>query len=289
MLKKRVIATVLVQNGIVVQSIGFEKHIPVGRPEIAAEFFCQWGADELLLIDISATFSRSGPDLEMVRRVARKCSVPLTVGGGISSLTQVDSLIHSGADKVCLNQVLNKNPEFISEIARVFGAQSVIACLDAIQCRSGYCVYDYANKIPTQKKARDYARALSVFGVGELLLNSVDRDGSGTGFDLALISEVCAAVAAPVICCGGAGSPQHFVEVFGMTRVHAAAAANFFHYSEHSLTITKEIISRSGVHIRHDTFANYSDTRFDHNGRILKKPDLVLDRLLFEKVEREII
>jgi cyclase len=288
-LKKRIIAAILVQNGIVVQSIGFEKYIPVGRPEIAAEFFCQWGADEILLFDISATIHRSGPDLEMVRRVARKCFVPLAVGGGISSLTQVDSLIHGGADKVCLNHVLHNNPEFIAEIAREFGAQSVIACLDAIQCRTGYYIYDYTNKIPTQKKASDYARALSNFGIGELLINSVDRDGSGMGFDLALISEVCAAVAEPVICCGGAGSPKHFLEVFEKTAVHAAAAANFFHYYEHSLTITKEIMSRSGVPVRHDTFANFSDSRFDHNGRILKKPDLVLERLLFKRVEREVV
>jgi imidazole glycerol-phosphate synthase subunit HisF len=289
MLKKRVVAVVVVQDGIAVQSIGFKKYLPVGRPEIAVEFLGQWGIDEIVLIDISASRRGDGPDTKMVERVAKKCFVPLTVGGGINQLTHVDQLIQGGADKVSLNHSLYENSGLISEVGQVFGAQCVVVSIDAIKTANGYRVYDYLGACETSNSVGAYAQLAAERGAGEILLNSVDRDGSGIGFDTALISEVCESVNIPVICVGGAGSPLHFVEIFNSTKVHAAAAANFFHFSEHSVTVTKSTLVKEGIPIRHDTHANYASAMLDSRGRLLKKSDADLENLLFERIEKEVI
>ncbi len=289
MLKRRVVAVVNVQDGIAVQSVGFKKYLPVGRPEIAVEFLGQWGIDEIVLIDISATKRGDGPDMKMVERVAKKCFVPLTVGGGINQLRHVDQLIHGGADKVSLNHALYENSGLVSEIGKVFGAQCVVVSIDTINKASGYRVYDYLGEYKTSHSVKHYAQLAAEWGAGEILLNSVDRDGAGIGFDTHLVSDVCEAVNIPVICVGGAGSPQHFVEVFKSTKVHAAAAANFFHFSEHSVTVTKSALAKEGIPIRHDTHADYASAMLDSRGRLLKKSDAELENLLFERIEKEVI
>jgi imidazole glycerol-phosphate synthase subunit HisF len=289
MLKKRVVAVVVVRDGIVVQSIRFKKNLPVGRPEIAVEFLGHWGVDEIVLIDISASRRCNGPDMKMVERVAKKCFVPLTVGGGINHLTHVDQLIHGGADKVSLNHVLYETSGLVEEIGRVFGAQCVVVSIDAIKTANGYQVYDYLGACETSHFVKDYARLAAEWGAGEILLNSVDRDGLGVGFDTHLVSDVCEVVNIPVICVGGAGSPQHFVEVFKSTKVHAAAAANFFYFSEHSVTVTKSVLIQEGIPIRHDTHADYASAMLDPRGRLLKKSDAELENLLFERIEKEVI
>ena len=289
MLKKRVVAVVVVQDGIAVQSIGFKKYMPIGKPGIAVEFLGQWGADEIVLIDISASKRCGGPDMKMIEQVAKKCFVPLTVGGGITELSHVNQLIHGGADKVSLNQVLYENSKLVSEIGEVFGAQCVVVSIDAITTADGYRVYDYLGARETSHFVKDYARLAAEWGAGEILLNSVDRDGSGIGFDSALVSLVSDSVNIPVICVGGAGSPLHFLEIFNSTKVHAAAAANFFHYSEHSVTVTKSVLTQGGVSIRHDTQADYSSAMFDSRGRLLKLSDADLKNLLFDRIETEVI
>lgn len=289
MLKKRVVAVVVVRDGIAVQSIGFKKYLPVGRPEIAVEFFCQWGIDEIVLIDISASKRGDGPDMRMIERVAKKCLVPLTVGGGITQLSHVDQLIHGGADKVSLNNTLHENSGLISEIGKVFGAQSVVVSIDVVSTAKGYRVYDYFNACVTSRSVRTSANLVAGWGAGEILLNSVDRDGTGLGFDIALVSEVCESVNIPVICVGGAGSPQHFSEVFNSTRVQAAGAANFFHFSEHSVTVTKSFLAKESIKIRHDTLTDYASAMLDSGGRLLKKPDADLESLLFKRLEKEVI
>lgn len=289
MLKKRVVAVVIVRDGIAVQSIGFKRYLPVGKPEIAVEFLGQWGVDEIVLIDISASTRGDGPDTKMVERVAKRCFVPLTVGGGINQLRHVDQLIHGGADKVSLNHALYENSGLVSEVGKVFGAQCVVVSIDAIKTANGYHVYDYLDKCETSHSVKNYARLAAEWGAGEILLNSVDRDGSGIGFDTVLIGELCESVNIPVICVGGAGSSQHFVEVFESTKVHAAAAANFFHFSEHSVTVTKSALAKSGILIRHDTHADYASAMLDSRGRLLKKSDAELENLLFERIEKEVI
>ncbi len=289
MLKKRIVAVVVVRDGIVVQSIGFKTYRPVGKPEITVEFLCQWGADEIILLDISATRADRGPDIEMVKRVAKKCLLPLTVGGGITKLEHVNCLIHGGADKVSLNYVLFENLGFLSEIAKTYGNQSVVVSIDALKTDNGYRVYDYVGAFTTNHSVKTLAPLVTEYGAGEILINSVNRDGLGTGFDINLVDEVCGSVSVPVVCVGGAGSPQHFVEVFKTTQVHGAAAANYFHFSEHSVMVTKSKLISEGIAVRIDTQSDYASAVLDPRGRLLKKPDFVLEELLFEPIEKEVL
>ena len=288
MLKKRVLATLVVRDGIVVQSVGFRRYLPVGRPQIAVEFLNQWGVDEIILLDISATAVGRGPDLGLVRDVAKRCFVPLTVGGGIHSLDQARALIRCGADKVAFNQAALHAPELLASTAEVFGSQCVVAAIDAVRHPDGYRVYDYRSRQAMAWEVGEFAASLVVRGAGEVFINSVDRDGTKQGFDLPLIREVCAAVGVPVICCGGAGVSEHFAEVFRETLVHAAAAANFFHFTEHSVTTTKAIL-QSSVPVRHDTHADYAGSTFDAAGRLLKKSDQILEDMRFMRIEKEVI
>jgi len=288
MLKKRVVATLVVRDGIVVQSVAFQRYLPVGRPHIAVEFLNQWGVDEIVLLDISATAAGRGPDLNLVREVAKRCFVPLTVGGGIHSLDQARALIRSGADKVAFNQTALHAPELLARTADVFGSQCVVAAIDAIRHSNGYHVFDYWSRQATTRGAGEFAASLVVRGAGEVFINSVDRDGSKQGFDLPLVRDVCDAVDVPVICCGGAGVPEHFAEVFRETPVHAAAAANFFHFTEHSVTTTKAIL-RPSVPVRHDTHADYAGSTIDAAGRLLKKSDKILEDLRFVRIDKQVI
>lgn len=288
MLKKRIVATLVVRNGIVVQSRGFDRYLPVGKPSIAMDYLDDWGIDEIILLDISATKERRVPDYMMVRNGSKNCHVPLTVGGGIKSTEHVFELMHSGADKVSINQEAIHQPSLLTESAKLFGNQCLVASIDALRKDNKYYVYDYLSQKILQIKVADFARQLQDRGAGEILINSVHRDGSKAGFDLDLINEVCAAVTVPVICCGGAGNPQHFIDVLENTEASAVAAANFFHFTEHSVTITKALAAQR-MPIRHETHARYENNCFDRFGRLLKKDDTELEQLLYRRVEKEII
>jgi cyclase len=289
MLKKRIVAVLVVKDGIVVQSGGFKCYLPVGKPEIAMEFLDDWGVDEIILLDISATREGRAPDYAMVRNGSARCHVPLTVGGGITSTEQILELMHCGADKVSLNQVAFQRPGVIGETARIFGSQCVVASIDSLRIHGRHCVYDYVQRKALQISTAEFAHQLQERGAGEILINSVDRDGAKCGFDLDLINEVCAAVRVPVICCGGAGKPQDFIDVLERTHASAVAAANFFHFTEHSVTTTKAQISRLSVPVRHETYAQYKNNQLDDTGRLLKKDDRVLEELLYQRVAKEVI
>jgi cyclase len=288
MLKKRIIATLVVKDGIVVQSTGFSRYLPIGKPAIAVEFLNQWGIDEIILLDIDATRNGHPPDFGMVREAAVRCHVPLTVGGGITQLDHIKQLMQCGADKVALNQAALHRPDLLTAAARVFGDQCIVASIDTLLTDAGHRVYDYRQGCVLAHTPAELAAQMQKIGAGEILINAVDRDGSYRGFDLDLIDSVCAAVTLPVICCGGAGNARHFVEVFRRTRVSAAAAANFFHFTEHSVTTIKAQINRK-VPVRYETHADYTSNRFDDAGRLLKKDDRELEEMLFVHIEKEVI
>ena len=288
MMKKRICATLPVRDGIVVQSIAFEHYLPVGTPKIAIEFLSQWGIDEIILLDISVSQNDGHPDYAMVRDAAINCRVPLTVGGGITHVDHIMELMHSGADKVVLNQAALSQPKLISTAARNFGDQCIVVSIDGLRTDQGYRVYDYRKRRVIEQAPAALASCLESYGAGEILINSVDRDGSGRGFDLALIKSVCDAVTVPVIGCGGAGLAEHFIEIFQNSRVCAAAAGNFFHFSEHSVTTVKSLISPH-VPVRHDTHFDYKKASFDVNGRLLKKDDRQLEDMLFLRIDKEVI
>ncbi len=288
MLKKRITANLVVKDGLVVQSIGFKKYLPVGKPSVAIEFLNQWGIDEIIMTDISATAHGQGPDFNMIKNATKKCFVPLTIGGGITHVDHIKELMHCGADKIALNQAALIQPELISEAAHIFGNQCVVVSIDGIATDNGHRVYDYLNKKITSLSPGSFAFDNQQLGAGEILINSVDRDGSYRGYDLELINEVCNNVTIPVIACGGAKNANDMIEALKSTSASAISAGNFFHFTEHSVNITKAIIKQE-VDVRIETHANYAECRFDSNKRILKKDDEVLEKMLYLHIEKEII
>lgn len=289
MLKRRIIAVVVVSGSIAVQSIGFRKYLPLGRPEIAVEYLARWGVDEIILVDISASRDGRGPNNEMVRRVAKNCHVPLTVAGGIKSVRHIGELLSSGADKVCINHAARSKPSFITDAANRYGNQCVVASIDvAMDKNYNPWVYDYLQSNLTEETPIDQASWMQEAGAGEILLNSVERDGSSLGFDNGLISSVLDATTIPIIAVGGAGMPAHFSESFSATGISALAAANIFHFWEHSITVVKSQIGLD-IPIRRETGFNYSDAITDIEGRLLKKQDNFLEEMLYVKINQEVI
>ena len=288
MLKKRITANLVVKNGLVVQSIGFKKYLPVGKPSVAIEFLNQWGIDEIILTDISASAQGKGPDFQMIRNATQKCFVPLTIGGGITHVDHIKELMQCGADKIALNQASLKNPELITESAHIFGNQCVVVSIDGIATEDGYRVYNYLNKKVTSFNPGKFAFENQQLGAGEILINSVDRDGSYLGYDLPLINEVCNHVNIPVIACGGAKNANDMIEALKLTRASAISAGNFFHFTEHSVNIAKAIIKKE-LDVRIETHANYAESMFDTNMRLLKKEDQLLEHMLYLHIEKEII
>jgi len=287
-LKKRIIATLVVKDGIVVQSIGFKKYLPVGKPNIAVEYLNQWGIDEIILLDISASSAGRKPLYDMVKRAALKCFVPLTLGGGITKIDHIKELMHCGSDKISINQTALKNPKFITEAANVFGSQCIVVSIDSIKDGAKYKVYDHLQKRTLKITPAELAKISENAGAGEILINSVDRDGSYLGYDIDLINSVCEQTSIPVIVCGGAKNATDFLEVFNKTNTSAAAAGNFFHFTEHSVNITKANIIKQ-ADVRFETFTNYLDNKFDKTFRLLKKNDTTLEEMLFVRIEKEVI
>lgn len=287
--KKRLIGCLVVKGGIVVQSIGFKRYLPVGKPEIAVEFLTNWGIDEIVLLDISATAEGRGPDFAMVARVSKKCFVPLAVGGGIKNVEDIHHLIRHGADKVVINTAAVKDPQFITQAAEVFGNQCIVVSIDAKKTAKSYEVFLDSGRKPTGKSPVELAQQAQQSGAGEIFLNSIDRDGSKQGYDVALIKEVSQAVVIPVIACGGAGHPEHFAQAFAQGSASAVAAANYFHFTEHSPIVTKAFLKEDQVDMRLDSYATYADFTFDGMGRIAKRSKEYLDKLRFEYQPKEVI
>jgi cyclase len=289
MLKKRVIAVLLVKHGVVVQSIGFRRYLPVGRPEIAVEFLNQWGIDEIVLLDLDAARERRLFPVELMRSVSRYGFVPFAVGGGIRSVDDMKRLIQSGADKIVINAAAVSTPEVIVQGAATFGRQCVVVSIDARRVNGRYQAFTDSGRAEAGLTPGELARRSAENGAGEILINSIDRDGGREGFDLELAREVGAAVDIPVILCGGAGHAAHLAEGLAEERVSAVAAANFFHYTEHSVAVAKAYLERHGRRVRLETYADYRDAAFDAELRVERKSDEVLGELLFEYHPKETI
>lgn len=277
MLKDRLVATVLVRDGWVVQSIGFKQYLPVGRPEVAVEFLAQWDVDEIVLLDITATIAGRPPDFAMVGRVVRRCFVPLTVGGGIRHLEDIHDLTHAGADKISVNAAALATPNLIERGAAVYGRQCIVASIDVRRVADVWEVFGGGGRQATGRQAVDWARKVERFGAGEILLTSIDRDGSKTGYDIPLVQAVSRSVGIPVIASGGVGRPEHLVEGLRTGGASAVAAGNYFHFSEHSVIAAKAFLAGHGVGVRLDTAASYRDCAMGDDGRIGKRADFTFD------------
>jgi len=290
MLKKRVIACLVVRDGIVVQSIGFKKYLPVGKPAIAVEFLNQWGIDEIILVDITSTKEGREPDFKMVKDLSRKCYVPLTIGGGITKAEHVSELMHCGADKFSINKIALETPAFIKETALIYGNQCVVVSIDVLKGEDGkYRVYDYTTRQAIDKEPVQWAKEVEELGAGEIFLTSVSRDGTYQGYDIELVQQVADAVSIPVIASGGAKSAVDFKEVLDKTKAMAASAANFFHFTEHSVVMAKTALVGKGSPVRFETHADYTENPVDGEFRLLKKDDKTLENMLFVRIEKEVI
>ena len=289
MLKRRIMAVVLVYRGHAVQSIGFRRYLPVSDPTISVEFFNAWGADEIVLLDIRASReSRRIPD-ELVMAAANRCFAPLTVGGGLRSVEDIRAVLEAGADKVTLNTAVLDDPALIPVAADRFGSQCLVASVDVRRDSGGYTVFADSGRVDTGRPVVDHARGLEDAGVGEILLNVIDRDGRKDGFEIDLYRMVVEAVGVPVIALGGAGEAAHFVEVFDAADVSAAAAANFFNFTEHSITLTKAFLRRQGIDVRLDSHARYDDSEFGAEGRLARRTDDYLQAQFWEDHPPEVI
>ncbi len=290
MLKTRLVCCLILQDELLVQSIGFRKYLPIGKAKTAVEFMTNWDIDEIVILDMTATTERRKPNLDLISHVSKKCFVPLTAGGGISSVEDVKNLIRAGADKVCINHMALQNAGFISESAKFFGSQCIVISIDAKRnTQGGYEVYADSGERPTGLDPVSWARTVEEYGAGEILLNSIDRDGAASGYDVALVRSVAEAVQIPVIACGGVGVMNHFVEGLVEGKASAVAAANIFQHVEHSAIVAKSYMKNAGIDVRLSTLAKYTGFVFDKSGRILKKSDAELEQIWMEKFKQEII
>lgn len=289
MLKPRIIALLPILDGRVVQSIGFSRYLPVGRPEIAVEALDRWGIDEIVLTDITATNENRCLDAGVVRRCARVCHVPLTVGGGIDSVERMERLVHAGADKVAVNSHALARPELLREGAEHLGRQCMVASIDARRTsQDRWEVHARGPASPCRLAPWEAARLAEEHGAGEILLQSVDRDGSRQGYDLELARRVREAVSIPVILGGGAGCPGHILEGLRLG-LSAVAAGNMLHFTEMSVIQIKRSLIDASVRVRLDSYATLEGAAFDDDDRLAKRPDAYLDQLRFQFIPDEVI
>lgn len=289
MVKKRLIATLIIKNGIVVQSINFKRYLPVGKADIAVEFLNSWGVDEIIIIDIDATPQNLDLKLALFEKLSKKSFVPLSIGGGIKTLDGIQALIHHGADKVCIHHTAIHKPQFIYEAANVFGSQCIIVCLDIKKDTDGNYKLSHNGKL-TSVDPFAFAHKMQELGAGEVLINNIDKDGSKEGYDLKLMQKFASSLSIPVIALGGVGRPEHFLPLLKESEVSGLAAANFFHFFEHSVTITKSYLEKHfSNQIRLDSHFNYKEYGYDNDQRLLKKSDKELSDMLFEFHKKEII
>lgn len=251
MLAKRIIPCLDIKDGQTVKGVRFEDLRAAGDPVTLAADYARQGADELVFLDITATHEGRTTFVELVGQIARVLNIPFTVGGGISSVQQVETLLRAGADKVSINSAAVRRPELISELARAFGSQCVVVAIDTLPEADGsWRVYLNGGRLITPHGAVDWAKEAADRGAGEILLTSMLHDGTKNGFALELTSAIATAVPIPVIASGGAGQPEHFYDVFTRGRADAALAASVFHFGEIPLPDLKAYLSDRGLPIR---------------------------------------
>ncbi|MBZ5567124.1 MAG: imidazole glycerol phosphate synthase subunit HisF [Acidobacteriia bacterium] len=251
MLTKRIIACLDVDAGRVVKGTRFVNLRDAGDPAELAAAHAAAGADEIVLLDITATHERRSTLLETVRRTARELFIPFTVGGGIGALEEARAVFEAGADKIAINSAAVRRPELITEIAERFGSQAVVVAIDAKSNGDGHHqVYVSGGRTPVERRAVEWAREAEARGAGEILLTSMDRDGTRAGFDCALTAAIEGAVSIPVIASGGAGCVGHFVEVLREGRADAALAASIFHFGVHDIRQLKRELQAASISVR---------------------------------------
>ncbi len=254
MLKMRVIPCLDVKDGRVVKGVNFVNLVDAGDPVEAAKAYDKAGADELCFLDITATHEGRGIMLDVVRRTAEACFMPLTVGGGVRTLDDIRALLLAGADKVSINSAAVANRQFVKEAAEKFGSQCIVVAIDAKETAPGkYEIFTHGGRKETGIDAVQFAREVEALGAGEILLTSMDRDGTGKGFNIPLTRAIADAVKIPVIASGGVGTLEHLAE--GIRDCHATAvlAASIFHFGTFTIAQAKDAMAKAGIPVRMTT------------------------------------
>ena len=259
--KIRIIPVLLLRNGWLVQSKGFSEYQNLGNPVTSVKRFSEWGSDELIYLDISKDdnydtrrndqgYQNRSSILEIINDVSKVTFMPITVGGKIRTLKDIEIRLASGADKICLNSMAVNDPRFIEEAAKKFGSQCIVISIDSKIINNKHKVFIEGGKKETKYSPSDLAKLVENNGAGEILINSIDRDGKGNGFDINLINNVCENVNIPVISCGGAGDWEDFAEVLEETKSNAVAAANIFQYRDQSVFLAKKYLYDMNFNVR---------------------------------------
>ncbi|MCB1174524.1 MAG: imidazole glycerol phosphate synthase subunit HisF [Leptospiraceae bacterium] len=258
MLATRIIPCLDIKDGRVVKGVNFVNLTDAGDPVENARYYADHGADELCFLDITASSDKRNIVARLVERVADEIFIPFTVGGGIRTVDDIYAILHAGADKVSLNTAAFENPSVLTDGARRFGSQCIVCAIDARRTRPEenldfkYEVYLHGGRTPTGQNAVEWARRAVEAGAGEILLTSMDRDGTKSGYDLEQLRDIRSAVRVPVIASGGAGHPDHLVEAVQQAQADAVLAASIFHFREYSITETRRLMLERGVHVRPD-------------------------------------
>jgi len=249
-LTKRIIPCLDVKDGRTVKGVNFVDLRDAGDPVELAWNYSQQGADELVFLDITATVERRKTMVELVKSVARQINIPFTIGGGINEIADADALLNAGADKISINSAAVRNPALIDELAKAFGVQFVVIAVDTRVIAGKNIVHLNGGRVPTEKETLDWILEAEGRGAGEILLTSMDHDGTKAGFDNRFLKQVNNAVNIPVIASGGAGSVQDFIDVFRQSNVDAALAASVFHYGEILIPDLKKVLKANNIEVR---------------------------------------
>jgi len=250
LLTKRIIPCLDVKEGRVVKGIKFLGLRDAGDPAEIARFYDKEGADEIVFLDITASHEKRPILLDVVKKTAESVFMPLTVGGGIRDLDDIRILLNSGADKVSINTSAVKSPNLIKESSDKFGSQCIVVAIDAKRAKENWQVYINGGRTPVEKDAIEWAKEVEKLGAGEILLTSMDYDGTKDGYDLELTKKISQAVNIPIIASGGAGKFEHFAQVLTESGADAALAASVFHYKELSIKQVKEYLAEKGIKVR---------------------------------------
>ncbi|NDV47643.1 imidazole glycerol phosphate synthase subunit HisF [Paludibacter sp. 221] len=250
MLAKRIIPCLDIKNGKTVKGINFENITDVGDPVELGSLYAQMGADELVFLDITATNEKRKTFSELVTRIAKHINIPFTVGGGISTVEDVSVLLDCGADKISVNTSAVRNPQLIYDLANNFGSQCVVLAIDTKFIDGEWYVFLNGGRIPTDIKTVEWAKQAVELGAGEILLTSMNNDGTKDGFALDITRAVSESVNVPVIASGGAGTMEHFIDVFKEGKADAALAASIFHYKEIGIPELKRFLKERGIEVR---------------------------------------
>lgn len=250
MLTKRIIPCLDIKNGRTVKGVNFVDLIDAGNPVELAKQYADLGADELVFLDISATLEGRATTLDMVLHVAEQVNIPFTVGGGISSIEDVDALLQCGADKVSINSSAVKRPELINELSNKFGSQCVVVAIDAKQVGNQWKVHLAGGSIPTEIDLFEWAKEVEQRGAGEILFTSMNHDGTKNGFANEALAKLSEELNIPIIASGGAGNVQHFIDTFKIGKADAALAASVFHFGEIRIPELKKELKNNNIEVR---------------------------------------